>query len=84
MNKSLLIIPIIVIVIVVIIVLVSSSPKSTEDRCIVTVFSKKYDVTELRGTHPGGDIYQCGVDMSAMYGGQHGSNVERLEPYLVP
>lgn len=83
MNKGLLAIPGVILVIVIAIIVANSSGKSS-DRCIVTVFGNKYDVTELRGTHPGGDIYQCGTDMSGMYGGQHGTNVERLEPYLVP
>jgi heme/copper-type cytochrome/quinol oxidase subunit 2 len=51
--------------------------------CIITVDGKKYDVEPLRTTHPGGDIYKCGTDMSDVYRGKHGTSVQRIEKYLV-
>jgi cytochrome b involved in lipid metabolism len=82
MNKGLLAIPGVIVVIIIAIIVANSS--SNSDKCIVTVYGNNYDVTTLRDSHPGGDIYLCGQDMTGMYEGQHGSNIQRLEPYLVP
>ena len=51
--------------------------------CIVTISGSKYDVTPLRSTHSGGDIFQCGTDMTVMYQQQHGSNLRMIQPYLI-
>jgi hypothetical protein len=52
-------------------------------RCVVTVFKRQYDVTALRSTHTGGDIFKCGTDMSAAYQKQHGSSTKMIEKYLI-
>lgn len=52
--------------------------------CIITIDEKKYDVQPLRSTHPGGDIYKCDTDMSAIFHGKHGESVKRVEKYLIP
>ncbi len=62
---------------------VSSSPKATTTGCIVTIFGVAYDVTALRGSHPGGDIFKCGTDMSDSYKSEHGTNVSMLQKYSV-
>ncbi len=51
--------------------------------CIITLFGKQYDVAPLRNTHPGGNIFTCGTDMTTVYQGQHGNDVSRMQPYLV-
>ncbi len=51
--------------------------------CIITLFGKQYDVTPLRSTHSGGDIFNCGTDMTASYQGKHGTDMSRMQPYLV-
>jgi len=51
--------------------------------CIITLFGKQYDVTTLQNTHSGGNIFNCGTDMTASYQSQHGSNVSRMQQYLV-
>ncbi len=51
--------------------------------CIVTISGKKYDVTTLRQTHSGGDIFTCGTDMTAKYQGQHGTNMIKMNKYLI-
>lgn len=51
--------------------------------CVITVFSKQYDVAPLQGTHSGGNIFVCGSDMTASYQGKHGTDVARMQPYLV-
>jgi hypothetical protein len=51
-------------------------------RCIITLFGKQYDVTQLRVTHSGGDIFKCGTDMTTTYQNQHGTNMNRMANYL--
>lgn len=51
--------------------------------CIIIVKGKKYDVEPLRKTHPGGDIFVCGTDMTERFNSQHGNDYARLAPYLV-
>lgn len=83
MNKGILAIPG-VIVVVVIAIIVANSVGNKEGECIVTIFDKRYDVTELRSTHSGGDVYECGTDMSADFESEHGTNVQRIQQYLIP
>lgn len=64
------------------IIFVQSQGKSGQ--CIVTVFGKQYDVTELKDTHSGGDIFECGTDVSQVYQSQHGTKVGRIQQYLIP
>ena len=46
---------------------------STPDtRCIITIDGAKYDVTQFRSMHSGGNIFSCGSDMSATFWSQHG------------
>jgi len=52
-------------------------------RCIVTLAGNKYDVTTLRSSHSGGDVFKCGTDMTALYKSQHGTNLSRMQRYLV-
>jgi hypothetical protein len=51
--------------------------------CIITLFGEQYDVTQLRFVHPGGNIYECGTDMTETYIEQHGNDLERIEKYKV-
>ncbi|MFW5702344.1 MAG: hypothetical protein ACOCXP_00045 [Candidatus Dojkabacteria bacterium] len=49
--------------------------------CIITVNGEKYDVQPLRDQHPGGDIFDCGDDMSETFAEGHGDDFARLIPY---
>lgn len=51
--------------------------------CIITLFGKQYDITSLLTTHSGGNVFQCGTDMTASYQSRHGTNLSRMAPYLV-
>lgn len=51
--------------------------------CIVTLFGKQYDVTTLRSTHSGGNIFSCGTDMTTVYQNRHGTDMSRMQQYLV-
>lgn len=60
----------------------SISQSTNSNQCIVTVFGRQYDVTNLVKTHSGGNIFNCGTDMSSIYQGKHGSNISVIQPYL--
>lgn len=62
---------------------VTPSPSTNSNACIITIFGKQYDVTSLRTTHSGGDVFACGTDQSATYQSKHGTSVARLASYLV-
>lgn len=51
--------------------------------CLITLWGQQYDVTSLRDTHSGGDVFVCGTDMTAVYQSQHGTNLSRMQSYLV-
>jgi hypothetical protein len=58
---------------------------TTDTRCIVLVDGEKFDVSEFRRIHSGGDIFQCGADMSAIFHSQHTqSEFTKLQKYRVP
>ncbi len=40
-------------------------------RCLVYIDGVRYDLTEFRNIHDGGNIFQCGTDMSNIFYGQH-------------
>lgn len=46
----------------------------TQDtRCIIGIDGVQYDVSAYRSMHPGGDIFNCGADMSGAFWSQHGA-----------
>lgn len=55
----------------------------TTTPCIITVSGQQYDVAPLQSSHSGGNIFNCGTDMTAIYQSAHGTNVSRLQPYLI-
>jgi predicted heme/steroid binding protein len=55
----------------------------TSATCIITIDGQKYDVESLRSTHTGGDIFQCGTDMSAAFHRKHDDNLQMIQKYLV-
>jgi hypothetical protein len=57
--------------------------KKTEGKCVITLFSKQYDVTEVNKTGGSTDIFDCGEDMSSQYSAKYGKDVSRMEKYLV-
>jgi hypothetical protein len=61
----------------------TTQASTTSVGCAITLFGKQYDVTNLRSTHSGGDIFNCGTDMTAVYQGRHGSSVSRMQQYLI-
>ena len=47
------------------------TPNPLAGRCIVVVDSVRYDVTDFRNLHSGGDIFTCGADLSQLFHNQH-------------
>lgn len=61
------------------------TPVQTTAVCWVIVDGKKYDVTDFRNQHSGGDIFKCGTDMSEEYHGRHGPReILQMEGLTVP
>ncbi len=55
-----------------------NEPQFGPDRCVVTLFGKKYDVTDFRNTHEGGDVFECNTDMTVQFQFQHGDDKSRI------
>ncbi len=63
---------------------VQPTPVPTPSGCIVTIDSVKYDVTRLRSTHSGGDIFSCGTDMSQTFWSRHNNRIlQRMQQYKI-
>ncbi len=57
-----------------------------DNRCIVVISGSRYDVTQLRQTHSGGDIFQCGTDMTQIFFSQHNQQLldNQMAQYKIP
>lgn len=54
------------------------------NRCIITLSGSQYDVTEYRNMHSGGDVFQCGTDMTASFLSRHpASFLSKMSQYKV-
>lgn len=42
-----------------------------DNRCIIVIDGVSYDVTEFREIHSGGNIFNCGTDVSGLFHGRH-------------
>ncbi len=49
----------------------TSAPPTPDNRCIIVIDGNQYDVTSFKNQHSGGDIFQCGTDMSSIFHNQH-------------
>jgi len=59
-------------------------PPTPDNRCIVTIDGQRYDMTQFRNVHSGGDIFQCGTDMTSIFYQQHNqSYLLRLQNYKI-
>ena len=43
--------------------------------CIIQIDGVKYDVTRLRQTHSGGNVFTCGTDMSQIFWSRHNQRI---------
>lgn len=62
---------------------IDSEEKVTGERCIITLMEKKYDVTDFRELHKGGNLFVCGTDMSEKYIAKHGKDEKRPSLLLI-
>jgi hypothetical protein len=56
---------------------------SEDEKCIIEISGQKYDVSKLKNTHSGGNIFRCGSDMSVEFQKQHRMNLEMIEKYKI-
>ena len=62
----------------------NSNSENNNEKCVITVRGDKYDVTEFRNKHKGGNIFKCGEDMTDAFNKQHGDKQFRdLQKYKV-
>lgn len=67
-----------------------STPKPTPTtdplagKCIIYISGQRYDMTDFRNIHSGGDIFQCGTDMTAIFNDRHPSSyLDRIAKYKI-
>ena len=52
--------------------------------CIVRIDGVSYNVEQLRMTHSGGDIFECGSDMSAIFWREHNNKIlQKMQRYKI-
>ncbi len=62
----------------------TAAPDPLAGKCIVYISGVRYDVTEFRNIHGGGDIFQCGSDMTDNFNSQHpGSYLSQMARYKI-
>lgn len=55
-----------------------------DNRCIITISGNRYNVTQFRSIHSGGDIFKCGTDMTAVFLSQHpASYLQKMSQYKI-
>jgi cytochrome b involved in lipid metabolism len=58
---------------------------STSATCIITLNNQKYDVTQFKNLHSGGNIFNCGTDMTTIFNGKHSQReLNMMQQYLIP
>lgn len=65
----------------------SPTPPSTPvvNRCVIIIDGSKYDVTDFRSIHKGGDIFKCSTDMTQVFYSQHDKPfLSKIESMRVP
>lgn len=60
----------------------SQNIKSGE-QCIITIQGNQYDVTSFRKKHEGGDVFECGQDMTTAFQGAHKGYLPMIEKFKV-
>lgn len=52
-------------------VVVTPTPNPLAGHCLITIDSVRYDVTNFRNQHSGGDVFTCGADLSQLFHDRH-------------
>lgn len=64
---------------------VTAAPTIDPSACIVTVNGQRYDVTQYQYQHSGGNIFNCGTDMSSIFSSKHSIRyLDMMKAYLIP
>lgn len=64
---------------------VPTPPPVVDTRCLVAIDGKRYNLTDYRYQHPGGNVFACGTDMSVAFHGQHNSGkLQQIANLVVP
>lgn len=60
-------------------------PTATQknDSCIITISGNRYDVTNFRYVHEGGNVFRCGEDMTEVFKKAHGGYLKMIEKFKV-
>lgn len=61
---------------------VKSEPMA-QGRCFITLNSKRYDVTDFKNEHEGGNVFVCGTDMTDQFKDEHKNDFARAADYEV-
>lgn len=54
------------------------APITKPSGCVIQIDGVSYEITSLRKTHSGGDVFQCGTDMSALFWKKHDSQILKI------
>ncbi len=46
-------------------------PNPLAGHCLITIDNVRYDVTNFRNQHSGGDVFTCGADLSQLFHDRH-------------
>lgn len=57
--------------------------EETSTKCIITIKDSKYDVTEFKNKHTGGDVFKCGEDMTVSFEKRHKGYLPMIEKFKV-
>ncbi len=60
-----------------------ATARPTAKPCIVTVNGSRYDVTSLRKSHSGGNIFVCGTNMTSTFQSMHGNDYNIIRKYKI-
>lgn len=53
-------------------------------KCLIYINGTRFNVSEFKVIHGGGDIFQCGTDMTEVFKGQHpDSYLSQMEKYRI-
>lgn len=62
----------------------TATPEPLAGKCIIMIDGGRYDVTQFRNTHSGGNVFTCGTDVSAIFHRQHpNSFLDKMRQYRI-
>lgn len=53
-------------------------------QCVITIDGGRYDVTQFRNIHSGGNVFNCGADMSQAFWSRHNAAIlSQMQQYRI-